>query len=438
MQTRQALIVVGTVDLDVLSDFPAERLADTVERLLVATGAHDRVGKVGVHARPVPIAMDRLAVPIYGQIVVFGNALKQIAGNPGLVASTLGALGKHLKLPLTNHHFSIDSFDIDAGLKAHVEMFVDDRAANGLAGADRAIVWALRSRETSSREADRQVDLRIPDGVFLLEPEPEVIIVVINQRTTVRLVRRAVMVEHFGHHQKSILTTGIGEDCHRLKQAIRDSRVNSTRLLSEAIASLDEKPESFILASAIGWYGDRGEEELSEDSSIGEGFLPEVCQEWEAAASKVEDSGVRTVFLRSGIVLAATGGALGKMLLPFKFGAGGPMGGGRQWMSWVSLDDEIYAIHHLLMNGASKGAYNITAPQPVRQKSFAKTLGKVLRRPAFAPLPGFAVKILFGEMGEKLTLDSQRVIPSRLEEEGYEFLHNDLESALRDSLGLWN
>ena len=233
---------------------------------------------------------------------------------------------------------------------------------------------------------------------------------------------------------------GIGDKrwSKKRKLLIKDSRVNSTRILCDAICSMKNKPECFILASAIGWYGDRGEEELSEDSSIGEGFLPEVCQEWEAAASKVEDSGVRTVFLRSGIVLAATGGALGKMLLPFKFGAGGPMGGGRQWMSWVSLDDEIYAIHHLLMNGASKGAYNITAPQPVRQKSFAKTLGKVLRRPAFAPLPGFAVKILFGEMGEKLTLDSQRVIPSRLEEEGYEFLHNDLESALRDSLGMWN
>ena len=233
---------------------------------------------------------------------------------------------------------------------------------------------------------------------------------------------------------------GIGDKrwSNKRKSMIKDSRVDSTKLLSDAICSMKNKPECFILASAIGWYGARGEEELSEDSSIGEGFLSEVCQEWEAAASKLEDSGVRSVFLRSGIVLAATGGALGKMLLPFKFGAGGPMGGGRQWMSWVSLDDEIYAIHHLLMNEASKGVYNITAPQPVRQKSFAKTLGKVLRRPAIAPLPRFVVKILFGEMGEKLTLDSQRVIPARLEDEGYEFLHNDLESALRDSLGMWN
>ena len=125
------------------------------------------------------------------------------------------------------------------------------------------------------------------------------------------------------------------------------------------------------------------------------------------------------------------------MLLPFKMGAGGPMGNGKQWMSWISLDDEIYAIHHLLMETDSKGVYNLTAPNPVRQKSFAKTLGRVLRRPAFAPLPGFVIKILFGEMGVKLTLESQKVLPNRLLEEGYEFLHPDLETALQDTLGLW-
>jgi hypothetical protein len=125
------------------------------------------------------------------------------------------------------------------------------------------------------------------------------------------------------------------------------------------------------------------------------------------------------------------------MLLPFKMGAGGPMAGGNQWMSWISLDDEIYAIHHLLMNSDSHGVYNLTAPNPSRQKSFAKTLGKVLRRPAFAPLPGFIVRILFGEMGVTLTLESQRVMPNRLIAEGYEFLHPKLESALSDTLGAW-
>ena len=221
------------------------------------------------------------------------------------------------------------------------------------------------------------------------------------------------------------------------KQKIRDSRVASTRLLSEAIASLDEKPESFILASAIGWYGDRGDEELTESSEIGDGFLPDVCKEWESSASAAEEAGVRTIYLRTGIVLAATGGALGRMLLPFKIGAGGPMGSGKQWMSWISLDDQIYAMNHLIMQDSSRGVYNITAPYPVRQRRFAKLLGSVLRRPAFMPLPKFAIKILFGEMGERLTLDSQRVLPERLVDEGYKFVHENLEDGLRDSLGKW-
>ena len=221
------------------------------------------------------------------------------------------------------------------------------------------------------------------------------------------------------------------------KKAIRDSRVDSTNVLSSAISKMSQKPEVFILASAIGWYGDRGDEELNEESEHGEGFLPSICKEWEAAASDARDAGVRTVLLRSGIVLSGTGGALGKMLLPFKMGAGGPMAGGKQWMSWISLDDEIYAIHHLLMSSDSRGVYNLTAPNPSTQKGFAKALGKVLRRPAFAPLPGFVVRILFGEMGVTLTLESQRVLPNRLIEEGYEFLHPDLEVALTDTLGAW-
>ena len=223
----------------------------------------------------------------------------------------------------------------------------------------------------------------------------------------------------------------------RRKHMIRDSRVNSTKLLANAISSLENKPECFMLASAVGWYGDRADEELTEESSHGEGFLPDVCKEWEAAASAVEGAGIRTVFIRTGIVLSETAGALGKMLLPFKLGAGGPIGGGKQWMSWISLDDEIYAINHLMMNADSKGVYNLTSPNPVIQKGFAKTLGKVLRRPAFAPLPKFIVKILFGEMGEKLTLESQRALPNRLTAEGYQFVHEDLELGLRDTLGLW-
>jgi|TARA_B110000116_G_scaffold226769_1_gene207352 uncharacterized protein (TIGR01777 family) len=232
---------------------------------------------------------------------------------------------------------------------------------------------------------------------------------------------------------------GIGDKRWNKKRklAIRDSRVNSTKLLAETIASLDNRPEAFVLASAIGWYGDRGDQELDESSSQGEGYLPDVCTEWEASASAVEAAGIRTCYLRSGIVLAATGGALGKMLMPFKFGAGGPIGGGKQWMSWISLDDEIYATHHLIMNSESSGAYNLTSPYPVRQQRFAKLLGQVLRRPAFAPLPKFVVKMIFGEMGERLTLDSQRILPNRLIDENYDFVHYDLKLALRDSLGMW-
>ena len=232
---------------------------------------------------------------------------------------------------------------------------------------------------------------------------------------------------------------GIGDKrwSSKRKKAIRDSRVDSTSLISEAILGMENKPEVMILASAIGYYGNRGEEELDEESELGQGFLPDVCADWESAAMKVEEAGVRTVFLRTGIVLTATSGALGKMLLPFQLGAGGPMGGGKQWMSWISLDDEIYAIHHLLMNKGSSGVYNLTSPEPVRQKTFAKVLGRVLRRPAVAPIPGFAIKLLFGQMGVSLTLESQKVMPNRLIDEGFEFLHGGLEDALRDSLGIW-
>ena len=221
------------------------------------------------------------------------------------------------------------------------------------------------------------------------------------------------------------------------KRAIRDSRVVSTTLLSNAISKMRKKPEVLIMASAIGWYGDRGEEELDEKSESGSGFLPRTCIDWESAASEAVNAGVRTVFLRTGIVLTATSGALGKMLLPFQIGAGGPMGGGKQWMSWISLDDEIYAIHHLLMRRESDGVYNLTSPDPVRQRRFAKVLGRVLRRPAILPLPALAIKALFGEMGVSLTMESQKVLPNRLLEEGYDFLHTDLEKALRDTLGVW-
>jgi hypothetical protein len=234
---------------------------------------------------------------------------------------------------------------------------------------------------------------------------------------------------------------GIGDKrwSKKRKAAIRDSRVNSTELLSKTLASLENKPDLFMMASAIGYYGNRGDEELDESSTSGEDgyFLTDVCKAWENSANPAKNAGIRTVHMRTGIVISAVGGALGKMLLPAKMGGGGPIGSGKQWMSWISMDDQIYSMYHLMMSEGVSGEYNLTAPNPVRQKQFAKDLGRVLRRPAFAPLPGFMMKIMFGEMGARLTLDSQRVLPKNLQDSGYEFIHTDLQSALSDSLGKW-
>ena len=219
---------------------------------------------------------------------------------------------------------------------------------------------------------------------------------------------------------------------------IEDSRVNSTNLLAKTITNLKNKPELFMVASAMGWYGNRGDENLTENSTPGQGFLPQICENWENAVKPVTESGIRTINLRTGIVLDATGGALQKMLLPAKLGAGGPIGRGRQWYSWISMDDQIYSMHHLMMKQECAGVYNISSPNPVRQKKFAKDLGKVLRRPAFIPTPPLAIRFLFGKMGVALTTESTKVIPERLIDCGYVFEHPELEPALRDSLGLWN
>ena len=221
------------------------------------------------------------------------------------------------------------------------------------------------------------------------------------------------------------------------KALIINSRKDSTTLLSDTMSKLENKPEAFIVASAIGYYGNRGDEKLTEESKSGEGFLTDTVIQWESYANSARDAGIRVINTRNGIVLSATGGALGRMILPWKMGGGGPLAGGKQWMSWISLDDEIYAINHLMMNEDCEGAYNLTAPNPCMQKIFSKTLGRVLRRPAFAPIPGFAMKILFGELAGPLLIEGQRVLPRKLEKSGYEFLHKDLESALRDSLGIW-
>ena len=230
---------------------------------------------------------------------------------------------------------------------------------------------------------------------------------------------------------------GIGDKrwSAKRKKLIRDSRVIPTTNLSKIIANLKNPPKSFLCGSAVGYYGNRGTEVLDEKSKSGDDILASICREWEESTRVAKDAGIRVSFLRTGIVISPLGGALAKLLFPAKMGAGGPVGGGKQMQSWISLDDEIYAIHHLMMDESSEGPYNLSAPTPVNQKTFAKTLGKVLRRPAFAPLPGFMIKIMFGEMGQKLVLEGQDVRPNRLLESGFEFTFDDLESCLRNCLG---
>lgn len=219
------------------------------------------------------------------------------------------------------------------------------------------------------------------------------------------------------------------------KARIRTSRVQATHNLATALAALERPPRVFVGASAIGFYGDRGDERLDESSAAGQGFLPDVCREWEAAAEPLRRRGVRVVHLRFGIVLTPAGGALAQMLPPFRLGAGGPVGSGRQWFSWVALDDVLGAIHHALVEPSLTGPVNVVAPGCVTNADFARTLGRVLRRPALAPLPAFAAQLAFGEMTDALLLASARVVPAQLEASGYRFRQAALEDALRHLLG---
>ena len=218
------------------------------------------------------------------------------------------------------------------------------------------------------------------------------------------------------------------------KAEIRDSRVRGTKLLAEVVSQLPREPKVFISASAIGFYGLRGDEPLDETSTPGSGFLADVCQEWEAAAAPARDAGIRTVCLRTGLVLSRAGGMLAQVLLPFKMGAGGVVGTGRQWLSWISLADAAAGIQHAIATAELSGPVNLTAPQPVPNAEFVRTLGKLLGRPTLIPLPAFAVKVLFGEMGDELLLSGQRVLPQKLLASGFQFAHLDLESALRWAL----
>jgi uncharacterized protein len=220
------------------------------------------------------------------------------------------------------------------------------------------------------------------------------------------------------------------------KRAIRDSRVQGTRLIAEACARMATRPEVLVCGSAIGIYGDRGDEWLGEGSAPGDDFLAEVARAWEAAAAPALDAGIRVVFVRTGVVLNPGGGALARMLTPFRLGVGGRLGNGRQWMSWISREDAIGAMHFALQSPGLRGAVNLTAPEPVTNATFAATLGRVLHRPALATVPAFVLRTLFGEMADGAILASQRVRPDVLVATGFPFLHPTLAGALRFELGL--
>lgn len=218
------------------------------------------------------------------------------------------------------------------------------------------------------------------------------------------------------------------------KKTILDSRVDGTTLIAETIASLENKPRVFACASAIGFYGDRGDDELDESAKSGDGYLPEVCLQWERACQAAEQAGIRTVNMRIGVVLSTDGGALQKMLTPFKLGGGGILGSGKQYFSWIELDDIVRSMQFVVANDSLSGPVNLVAPTPVTNHEFTKTLGRVLSRPTILPMPAFAARLVFGEMADALLLASTRVVPAALTNAGFTFENGELEPALRHIL----
>jgi len=226
----------------------------------------------------------------------------------------------------------------------------------------------------------------------------------------------------------------VGNPSEEKNSRIRETRVKGTTELSEALGNLKRPPGTLISASAIGYYGNRGDEILTEESSPGNDFLASVCSEWERAAEAASTKGIRVVKSRFGVILSNNGGALKKMLTPFRMGVGGRIGSGKQWMSWIALHDVIAGLEFALTNEALSGPVNFVAPNPVTNAEFTRTLGKVLSRPTIFPIPAFGVRLVFGEMADALLLSSQRVKPAHLTQAGYRFQFSDLDAALRHVL----
>lgn len=215
------------------------------------------------------------------------------------------------------------------------------------------------------------------------------------------------------------------------KARVKDSRTRGTSLLAATLAKLNNAPQVLVSGSAVGYYGDRGDEVLTESSRPGSDFLADVCIAWEAAAAPAREAGIRVAHIRTGIVLSGRGGVLPRMIIPFKFGAGGKLGSGRQWMSWISLEDEVAAILHLLGNDDLAGPFNLTAPNPVTNADMTKAIGAALHRPTLLPAPAFALKAALGpEMAQELLLVSQRALPTRLLDSGFTFAHPEVTGAL--------
>jgi uncharacterized protein (TIGR01777 family) len=219
------------------------------------------------------------------------------------------------------------------------------------------------------------------------------------------------------------------------KREIRASRIETTASIVKAIANAEQKPGFLINASAIGYYGPRGDEVISEEAPPGTDFLAQVCRDWEGEAKNAERLGLRVVCVRTGIVLGRGGGALAKMVPPFKFFMGGPLGSGNQWMSWIHLEDEVGLMLHLIEHSEASGSFNATSPNPVRMKEFCQNLGRVMGRPSWAPVPAFALRILLGEMAEML-LTGQRAVPAAAQRLGYDFRYPGLYDALRACMPL--
>ncbi|PZN04297.1 MAG: TIGR01777 family protein [Bacillota bacterium] len=220
----------------------------------------------------------------------------------------------------------------------------------------------------------------------------------------------------------------------RQKQRIRESRLQATRALVQAIEAAEPRPAVLVSGSAVGYYGPRGDEVVDEATPAGDDFLSRVCVAWEAEARKAAVAGVRVALVRTGLVLAREGGALPRLVLPFRLGAGGPLGSGRQWMPWIHLDDLVALLVFLIERPGLEGPFNGTAPNPVRNRDFARSLGRVLGRPSWLPAPAFALRLALGEMADALLLSGQRAVPRRAQQAGFRFRFPEVEPALRDLL----